>query len=124
MAIAVRNKRLRLATAIAFFLASVVNAFGHSLPVRAAVPVDYSAYALPDGTVPVICSVGGEDDSATPSTKGCEACRLTVAPGLDNPPCGTLGTPVHYVSVTYQARETSFRTQALTTSSRQRAPPS
>ncbi|TAD90038.1 MAG: hypothetical protein EAZ99_07360 [Alphaproteobacteria bacterium] len=45
---------------------------------------DLSAYALPDGTVPVLCRTGMDDPSpaALDGSGGCEACRLVAAPGL------------------------------------------
>ncbi|QFR33455.1 hypothetical protein [Ancylobacter sp. TS-1] len=52
--------------------------------------VDLSAYALPDGTLPVLCLAAGDEDGGPASAKhrtGCEACRLTATPDLLVPSC-------------------------------------
>jgi len=66
-----------------YVLAVATLGFAHRVPVAPA--VDLSAYALPDGTIPVICGTVGER-GGTPgghhARAACEACLLTAAPGL------------------------------------------
>lgn len=68
------------------FVASI-----HRTPAAAnAATLDLSAYALPDGTLPVLCLASGDEDGGPASAKhrtGCEACRLTATPDLLVPSC-------------------------------------
>lgn len=76
---------LQLLCAVALLLVGSV----HQLPARAASApaIDLSAYALPDGTLPVLCLSPADDGSSsgTPHSHGCEACRLAATPELLTP---------------------------------------
>lgn len=65
----------------------VVLGFAHR-PLAATVPLDISAYALPDGSLPTIC-IPGDADGKTGKDMGqrCDACRITSAATLPPPSC-------------------------------------
>lgn len=46
---------------------------------------DLSAFALPDGTVPTICTTGFDPDGDKPGKQSCDACRLAAASNLPLP---------------------------------------
>ena len=77
-----RNKEIRLAVGALYALASLLLVAGHQ-PRPAQAAADLNAFTLPDGATPVLCTarglIDGHDDA---DGSGCEACRLTVAPGL------------------------------------------
>ncbi|MDE2361280.1 MAG: hypothetical protein KGM42_01270 [Hyphomicrobiales bacterium] len=68
-----------------YAFATIMLGFAHQ-PVAAAQAVgpDLSAYVLPDGTAPILCSeLGGVDHGARHGVSHpCEACALTAAAGL------------------------------------------
>ena len=77
-----RNKKMRLAVSALYALASLLLVAGHQPGAAKAAP-DLSAFTLPDGTTPVLCTADGPTDNHDDvESSGCEACRLTVAPGL------------------------------------------
>lgn len=93
-------------------------------PVRQASP-DLSAYALPDGTLPLLCSPTSRAPGA-PSGRSiafCDACLLTSAPGLvvaglvfTPPPA----SPPLRLGLTIETRRIARR---MVTAARPRAPP-
>ena len=77
-----RNKKMRLAVSALYALASLLLVAGHQPRPAKAAP-DLSGFAMPDGTTPVLCTADGPTDNHDDlESSGCEACRLTVAPGL------------------------------------------
>ena len=77
-----RIKEIRLAVSALYALASLLLVAGHQPRPAKAAP-DLSALTLPDGTTPVLCTSRGLTDSHSDiDSTGCEACRLTAAPGL------------------------------------------
>jgi hypothetical protein len=88
-----------------YLLASRVVGFGQrSLDPAAPPQPDLSAYALPDGALPWICSArddsGGKEERA--SQVVCAACLLTAAPGLP-PATSALLPPSGASQLTYRA---------------------
>ena len=83
------GKTLDTITRMLCVFALLFVGFAHSLPAPSPQPdVDLSAYALPDGTLPVICHspAGTEDGSGNAIFFGdCEFCRLTSAAILPPP---------------------------------------
>ncbi len=80
----------RLAVRMLCALALVFVAFAHK-PIDAAPSnqIDLAAYTLPDGTVPVLCLPGSNDQDIHKSAwhgTGCEACRLSASVLLPVPP--------------------------------------
>ena len=65
----------------------VVLGFAHRPVTASAMPMDVSAYALPDGTMPTIC-IPDESGGKTGKDIGqrCEACRISSAATLPAPP--------------------------------------
>jgi hypothetical protein len=76
-----RNITARKALLAFYVLAVVTLGFAH-LPL--AIPQnDLAAYALPDGTLPIICGAGsGSAPGKQHAGATCDACLLTAAPGL------------------------------------------
>jgi len=105
------------------FVASVHKA--PSVRLAAAGGIDSTQYALPDGTLPVIClsnaDDGGDAGAGTIST-GCEACRLTALP--DAPVAPLLYRPAEYRIVARPKRaETALVSPLLFYRTPPRAPP-
>lgn len=91
---------LHLLCAVALLL---VGSF-HQLPARAATAptgIDLSDYALPDGTLPVLCLSPSDDGSSSDvlHDHGCEACRLAATPELLTPEHGMF-QPADYALLT------------------------
>lgn len=61
--------------------------------------VDLSAYALPDGTVPVLCLTGDSAPAGEKHRHGCEACRLAASADL-LAPGDTLYRPADFHLIT------------------------
>lgn len=80
----VRTQTIRSWVLALYALASFGMGFAHK---RLEIPLttpDLSAYALPDGTLPVLCLTPKGGDPGAPSHvhAPCQACLLTSAPGL------------------------------------------
>lgn len=80
---------VRFVCVLALIAASALHAYGHGQP-AIGTSEDLSAYALPDGSIPVICSAAGSDNA--PSETGLRLCVfcLTAAVVAPPPPCGML----------------------------------
>ncbi|MDZ4310304.1 MAG: hypothetical protein U1A24_07085 [Cypionkella sp.] len=72
-----------------------VLGFGHRIALH--VPVDLSAYAMPDGTLPELCHDGGGPEHGAKDQPPCPACRIIAA--VELPAVITL-PPVQLVPVT------------------------
>jgi hypothetical protein len=79
----VRHQVARLAVLLLYVLASTTVGFAHRAH-TIAIPAELAQFALPDGTLPIICSQTGTQDQGKEGahTPFCEACCLTAAPGL------------------------------------------
>jgi hypothetical protein len=82
---AFRTKLARIGITALYVLAMVFVGLAHRPAAHASASIDLAAYTLPDGTVPDLCLNGagdipGSGNSVTPGL--CDACRLSVAPGL------------------------------------------
>ncbi len=88
-AASLRSFLVRFVCALALIAASALHAYGHGQPAIGP-SEDLSAYALPDGTIPVICSVAGSDDA--PPGSGLRLCVFCLTTAVVTPPlpCGTL----------------------------------
>lgn len=77
---------LALAALYAASIAFAVNAHAASPVAAAPSGVDLSAFALPDGSLPVLCLGGGSAEKQAPAHLGkrfgCDACRIMAAPLL------------------------------------------
>lgn len=67
-------------------VALAVLGFGHRMALHD--PVDLSAYAMPDGTLPELCHDGGTADHDQKDQAPCPACRIIAA--VELPPVITL----------------------------------
>jgi len=86
---------------------------------------DLSAYALPDGTLPLLCSSAlGGSGPRTRSAAVCDSCLLTAAPGLVLAGL-TIGAPdaAPPLRVMGSADEPCPGGQRFTSAARPRAPP-
>ena len=89
---------MRLLAAALLALATVVVGFAHRPPrlEPRGYPADFSAWVLPDGTLPALChfdDVGGGPHDRDDVGSGCDACRLADAPGLVVATGASLPTP-------------------------------
>ncbi len=80
MGVLTRQLNERLFIAVLYGLAMLLMPLAHR-PVRQSTP-DLSAYELPDGTLPLLCSPAKGGGSRSRSFTVCDACLLTAAPGL------------------------------------------
>ncbi len=75
---------LALAALYAVSIALAVNAPHASHAASAQTGIDLSAYALPDGSLPVLCKGDAPAEEQAPTHQGkrfgCDACRIIVAP--------------------------------------------
>jgi len=81
----------------------VVLGFAHR-PLAATVPLDVSAYSLPDGSLPTICIPGDIDDkNGKAAGQHCDACRITSAAALPSPSCDSaaIAPPVERVAFAF-----------------------
>ncbi|MES2435274.1 MAG: hypothetical protein V4586_15810 [Pseudomonadota bacterium] len=81
--------------ALLLAVALVALGFGHRMALHD--PVDLSAYAMPDGTLPELCHDGGTADHGAKDQAPCPACRIIAA--VELPQLITL-PPVELVPVT------------------------
>lgn len=86
---------------------------------------DLSAYALPDGTLPVICWSGiGQSKLPKSAKRICDACLLTAAPGLFPAELVQLPSAPRVVAELDQAHEAQVQAQfSVNTAAYPRAPP-
>ena len=83
-------------TLMALLLAVALGVLGFGHRIAPHVPVDLSAYAMPDGTLPELCHDGGAADHGAKDQPPCPACRIIAA--VEMPPVITL-PPVQLVPV-------------------------
>jgi len=86
-------KRLNIFMRMMIVVALTMIGFAHKPVMAGAVPasIEYAAYTLPDGTLPVICiTVTGDEDMAgakgSMGAYGCDACRLAASVLVPEPP--------------------------------------
>lgn len=85
---------------VLYVLASATVGFAHRLPMPSA-PNDLAQYALPDGTLPFICSPNtpGEGEKNRLGVPFCDACRLIAAPGLVLPSFAVLPLQTTWIAL-------------------------
>ncbi|OYU40842.1 MAG: hypothetical protein CFE33_01795 [Pseudorhodobacter sp. PARRP1] len=102
-------------TLLLFAAALSVLGYGHQMPLHD--PVDLSAYAMPDGTLPELCHDAGSAEHGQKGQPPCPLCRIIAA--LELPPVVTL-PPLHLDPVAVVWRDAAL-TDAK--SHQSRAPP-
>jgi len=112
----------KLFIAVLYGLAMLLMPLAHR-PVRQSTP-DLAAYALPDGTLPLLCSPAKGGGSRGRTIVKCDACLLTAAPGLIvTAPSVSAQVGLIRVAVSVP-REVPIFEQRLGSDARPRAPPS
>ena len=121
-----RVRRLRLIAASVFLAAAVVNGFGYPLTSSAVRDADFdvAAYALPDGTLPILCLGPGSDQESGTGHEHCDACLLVSAPLLGVANAEMAASPVVTTGVTYETQTGPAIWQPTEPAHRPRAPPS
>lgn len=115
---------LRILCAIAL----VCVGFAHRMPVAIASPSpqELAAYALPDGTMPVLC-ITQEDGSAhkqgSLADKSCDACRLSASTDLPQPAVLAMPTLKPVRESIVPVRFEAFTRQLFPPNAAPRAPP-
>ena len=93
MGVSARHKVSRLAALVLYVLASATVGFAHR-PLANATPPELAQFALPDGTLPIVCGQNGAKEQGggghASGVPLCDACCLTAAPGLLSPPSASL----------------------------------
>ena len=117
-----RNIAARKALLAFYVLAVATLGFAH-LPL--AIPqIDLTAYALPDGTLPVICGVGtGSAPGKQHAGATCDACLLTAAPGLPLKVGLSVDAPATPQNVFAAVAEQTCAQPVKSANARSRAPP-
>lgn len=111
----------------AFALLSV--GFAHRPAVSIAAeptPFELAQYRLPDGTLPIICVTERTPDGKEHSKAympGCEACRISAAALLPNPPTDICEHLAFVRNDVVAAKNEAFRRQLYPPNSGPRAPP-
>jgi len=118
------NRQLneRLFIAVLYGLAMLLMPLAHR-PVRQSAP-DLSAYELPDGTLPLLCSPAKGGGSRSQSIAVCDACLLTAAPGLIIGGLAISAPAVSVVAVLEAPYEIPSFKKRFDSDARPRAPPS
>ncbi len=86
-------QRLNIIVRMMIIVALTMIGFAHKPVMADAVPasIEYAAYTLPDGTLPVICVTVTSDEDMSGAkggmgAYGCDACRLAAAILIPEPP--------------------------------------
>lgn len=115
---------LRIVCAIAL----VCVGFAHRMPAAYASPLtqERAAYALPDGTIPVLCTPqedgsGGKKGSL--ADKGCDACRLSTSTDLPHPAILEIPLMKRVRQAVLPVRFEAFTRQLFPPNAAPRAPP-
>jgi hypothetical protein len=111
-------------------IALVSVGFAHQVPAAAASPsgpADYSAYALPDGSLPTLCVTvtdeTGKSQHGADHNHGCEACRISATAMLPSP-ADLSGAPLGYaVAEATPLRAAVFHRDPFPPNTGPRAPP-
>lgn len=116
-------KRFNALTRLVCVLALILVGFAHKPLSAAPLAVQFSAYMLPDGTLPTLCL---NEDPTTPvglaKMDGCDACRLTGAILLPEPP--RIGVALaHFAEAPAPKRPFFLAERLYPPSSGPRAPP-
>ncbi|HML30769.1 MAG TPA: hypothetical protein PKE16_18410, partial [Hyphomicrobium sp.] len=107
---ATRSRTMRCALLMAYLLACVlVGAVRNPHPTKP--PIDLSAYALPDGTVPQICSAMNAVGHVGVHNDICGQCCFEKLPGLHAPAESDL-LPMRGVGKRLTSADASFREPA------------
>lgn len=118
-----RNRQIRLAVSALYTLASLLLVAGHQPRPAKAAP-DLSAFTLPDGTTPVLCTQNGLTDShGDIDSSNCEACRLTAAPGLGPVAVPIVPAPSHCQAFLAPAAVVVLAGRLAVSAAEARAPP-
>ena len=122
-----RRQQQVLATLVRFacVLSLLLVSFVHSPAVSIADDaVDLAAYALPDGTLPVLCLTGGTDDGkGQVDGKSCEFCRLASSIVLADAPTDFLSCPLSAELPFSPPSSDGFVRQVFSANSPPRGPP-
>ena len=109
-------------------IALVSVGFAHQVPAAApSGPADYSAYALPDGSLPTLCVTvtdeTGKSQHGADHNHGCEACRISATAMLPSP-ADLSGAPLGYaVAEAVPLRAAVFHRDPFPPNTGPRAPP-
>ena len=96
-----RRNRRQWAVRILCAIALLFVGFAHQPATLArSAPVDLSAYALPDGTLPIFCltDTDGSPKGGHPHAQPCDACRIGASTLLPSP-ADTVGRPFETAAV-------------------------
>lgn len=118
-----RVRRLRSVAAGVFLAAAIVNAFAYPASSDAAPDSDLADYALPDGTVPILCLASGPDQNTDAAHEHCDACLLVFAQLLGVAVTDAASSPVVYTSVSYETEADRAIGQTSEATHHPRAPP-
>ncbi len=107
-----------------YALAMFTAGFAHHTVTLAKPNIDLSAYALPDGTIPVLCETGGENGgSGHDAQQSCPACILRSAPGLVEPEVCIDAPATIVIAVAQFQTALAVRTPAIPREVQPRGPP-
>ena len=128
-----RRRYARIVIAAFYALAMVTLGVAHqpasqhaSLADRHLSSAELAEYALPDGTLPILCSGGTsktDDGRVVPKSTHCDACRLISSPGIIGEPPVVHPVRLAVLSGFYQANYAYQPVSRASDNFRSRAPP-
>lgn len=113
----------RAAIHIVLSLAVLAAAFAHRPTLPLDVAPDLSAYVLPDGTLPVICTVDADGDASGSAAGPCEFCRIWASVIVPLPQGGFERLAARAVEAILVERGTTHVRPILRRAAPPRAPP-
>lgn len=120
-----RARYVRLIVAALYALAMVGWGMSHASASHQIERFDAAAYALPDGSIPILClSSDDHDGTHGAGSRHCPACSLMAAPGLPASPNASVLSPLGVLSVAAFTERRVARIPALPREVQQRGPPS
>lgn len=120
------RNRPTIGFALRLFCAALLIALGfaHRPMAAPAVPMDMTAYMLPDGTIPTLCLADHDADMpAKDMAPRCEACRISSAAVLPMPSCEASAIAPATERVAFVAAPERFHRLAFPPNAPPRGPP-
>lgn len=114
--------RRRVAVAALYALAMLLLGFAHQPAALPRPPIDLSAFALPDGSLPEFCPGSRDDSGAIAGVLVCDACLLVHGGGLLPTPVALPSRP-GFIRLALDKSSAPILSGRVAAAQRARAPP-